>query len=414
MKKLFLFLSILLCVCLLAESLADVVNITITDMVATSREGEVFSSRTTDEFWDEEGSSTFSSGMDQSLYKLQYVTVNGNSVTKSSSVTLNHADYPGVSSISVVFMWKQRAVQPPAEDPPAEDPPAEDPPAEDPPAEDPPAEDPPAQDPPAEDPPAEDPPAQDPPAEDPPIENPPAENPPVEDPPSETGENPADAPGNPSDNTPSQNPENPPAENPVDVPTDTGMDVPGEINPPEEQPVPSNPDPAIEQQSDQQPTNPEPSNPDPVMPEPVTVPEPQEEVRPEPQPEPQSEPQPAAEQKEEKPEQKQETRQEEPQEEMIPLVIVPADPVNEKPITYSAPDIVEIYVEPVTTPAPKKSSGKKKKAKATPVPEKRFIITILDENMKPVTASIDTNSIGADGMMVWVEEIGAYLAVEVR
>lgn len=332
MKRLFLFLSVLLCVFIVTESIADVVNITVTDMIASGREGEVFSRSTSDEFWTEEGSSTFYSIMDTNLYKLQYTAINGEPIAKSTSVMLNHADYIGVSSISIVFMWKQRTdVQPPADDPPAEDPPAEDPPDEDPPEEDPPAENTPA-------------------------ENPPAEGPPAEDPPS--------------------NPE------------------------PVIEPEPSNPEP-----SNPEPSYPEPSNPDPVVPDPV-IPDPV--VESEPQPEPEPEQRPAPEKKEEKKEEK--------QEDPIPLVIVPADNVNEQPITYSAPDFVEVYVESTPTPTPKKSSKKKKKAKATPTPvvEKTYVITILDENMRPITPSVRTDSIGSDGMMVWMEEANAYLAVEVR
>ena len=108
MKRLFLFLSVLLCIFLVTESMADVVTISVTDMIANGKTGQEFSSSTADEFWTEEGSSTFSSGMDQSLYKLQYTTINGEPIAKSSTVTLNHADYIGVSNIAIVFMWKQR------------------------------------------------------------------------------------------------------------------------------------------------------------------------------------------------------------------------------------------------------------------------------------------------------------------
>ena len=420
MKRLFLFLSILLCMMLITNALADVVNITVTDMVATGREGEVFSSSTRDEVWTEEGSSTFSSGMDASLYKLQYTTVNGEPVAKSASVTLNHADYIGVSNISVVFMWKQRAVQPvdpPAEDPPAEDPPAEDPPAEDPPAEDPPAEDPPAENPPADDPPAENPPVDNPPADNPPADNPPADDPPAEDPPidnppaenqpDEPGDNQNDAPEDPPADIPVDNPGNLPADDPVIPPEDTHEESQTEINPPEEQPAQSEPDPVIPPPPNSEPTEQESTNPDPVSQE--IIPEQREEV--------QEEPQPAAEKKEEKKETKQEEKKEETQEDPAPLVIVSLpDPVNEEPITYSAPDIVEIYVDPTPTPTPTKKSKKKKKDKATPTPPvtKTYVITILDANMKPITQSVHTDTIGSDGMLVWMEEIGAYLAVEVR
>lgn len=322
MKRLFLFLSVLLCVFIVTESLADVVNITVTDMIASGREGEVFSRSTSDEFWTEEGSSTFYSIMDTNLYKLQYTTINGEPIAKSTSVMLNHADYIGVSSISIVFMWKQRTdVQPPADDPPSEDPPSDDP---------------------------------------------PADNPPTE--PDGNQDNPQEPQGDQSDE-----------QDPV-IPDNQDHVIPDPV-------IPDNPDPGIQ---------------DPVIPDPaIQSPDTEQEVQPE-----------------TKPEDKKEDKKEEKQKEPDPIVIVsvPESPVNEQPITYSAPDFVEVYVESTPTPTPKKSSKKKKKAKVTPTPvvEKTYVITILDENMRPITPSVRTDSIGADGMMVWMEEANAYLAVEVR
>lgn len=327
MKRLFLFLSVLLCIFLITESMADVVNITVTDMIASGREGEVFSRSTADEFWTEEGSSTFYSIMDTNLYKLQYTTINGEPIAKSTSVMLNHADYIGVSSISIVFMWKQRTdVQPPADDPPADDPPAEDPPSDD----------------------------------------PPADNPPTE--PDGNQDNPQGSQGDQSDE-----------QDPV---------------------IPDNPEPVIQDPvipDNQDPVIPDHVIQDPVISDPVVEPEVQTETK-----------------TEEKKEDKKEEKQKEP--DPVVIVSVPESPVNEQPITYSTPDFVEVYVESTPTPTPKKSSKKKKKAKATPTPvvEKTYVITILDENMRPITPSVRTDSIGSDGMMVWMEEANAYLAVEVR
>ena len=103
MKRLFLFLSVLLCIFLVTESMADVVSICVTDRVNDGRIGQDVAVNTTDEFWTEEGYSTFTSGMDQSLYKLSSTTINGEPIVKTDTVTLNHADYIGVSQIDIVF-----------------------------------------------------------------------------------------------------------------------------------------------------------------------------------------------------------------------------------------------------------------------------------------------------------------------
>ena len=87
MKKLFLFLLILLLTTTAAR--ADVVTITVTDLIASGKTGEVYTSRIIDEFWDGEGSSSFSSGMDSDEYKLSYAAVNGNLVEKSRTTFLN-------------------------------------------------------------------------------------------------------------------------------------------------------------------------------------------------------------------------------------------------------------------------------------------------------------------------------------
>ena len=367
MKRLFLFLSVLLCVFIVTESLADVVNITVTDMIASGREGEVFSRSTADEFWTEEGSSTFYSIMDTNLYKLQYTTINGEPIAKSTSVMLNHADYIGVSSISIVFMWKHRTdVQPPAEDPSSDDPPADNPPADNPPAEEPTSDD------------------------------PPADNPPTE--PDGNQDNPQESQGDQSDEQDPVIPDN--SDTVIQDPV-----IPENSDPVIQEPViPDNQDPII--QDPVIPDNPDQGIQDPVIPDPVIQsPDIEQEVQPETKPETKTE---------EKKEDKKEEKQKEP--DSVVIVSVPESPVNEQPITYSAPDFVEVYVESTPTPTPKKSSKKKKKAKATPTPvvEKTYVITILDENMRPITPSVRTDSIGADGMMVWMEEVNAYLAVEVR
>lgn len=173
MKKLFLFLLILLLIATTAR--ADIVTITVTDLIASGKTGEVYTRRIVDEIWDGEGSSSFSSGMDSEEYKLSYVAVNGLPVEKGRTVILNHADFIGVSSISIDFMWKKAATAPTGTPIPIQEEPAEtDQPEE-------PTEEP--TDPPVTDQPVTDQPATDPPLTDPPVTAPPITEPPVTDPP---------------------------------------------------------------------------------------------------------------------------------------------------------------------------------------------------------------------------------------
>jgi hypothetical protein len=179
MKKLFLFLLILLLIATTAR--ADIVTITVTDLIASGKTGQVYTRRIVDELWDGEGSSSFSSGMDSEEYKLSYVAVNGFPVEKGRTVILNHADFIGVSSISIDFMWKKAATAPTDTPIPIQEEPAETDQPEEPPEE---PTDPPVTDPPVTDPSVTDQPATDPALTDPPVTAPPIAEPPVIDPPS--------------------------------------------------------------------------------------------------------------------------------------------------------------------------------------------------------------------------------------
>lgn len=177
MKKLFLFLLIFLLIATTAR--ADIVTITVTDLIASGKTGEVYTRRIVDELWDGDGSSSFSSGMDSEEYKLSYVAVNGLPVEKGRTVILNHADFIGVSSISIDFMWK-KAVTAPTDTPiPIQEEPAETDQPEEPPEEptDPPVTDQPATDPPLTDPPVTAPPITEQPVTDPPLTEVPVEAP---------------------------------------------------------------------------------------------------------------------------------------------------------------------------------------------------------------------------------------------
>ena len=88
--------------------IAETVTITVTDKVLSGKTAVTYATNYYEEEWIGDGTSTFNSAMDkQGKYVINALTVNKVRQTAAESVTLSHADYVGVSSINIVFQYKE-------------------------------------------------------------------------------------------------------------------------------------------------------------------------------------------------------------------------------------------------------------------------------------------------------------------
>ena len=126
-----IFVLFLVAILLPVMAISDGCTVTITDIAATTREGEVLGTETRYEDWDAGGTTTYDAN-EYDGYQCKKVIVNDGTIVKGDSVTLEHDDYQ-VPQITVTFMYKvadtpvqteptEPATQPEPDPSPAQDP----------------------------------------------------------------------------------------------------------------------------------------------------------------------------------------------------------------------------------------------------------------------------------------------------
>ena len=111
--------AILIIVFIPTVALSDIITVTVLDTLATTKKGKVINQQTIT--WDtQSGSLTVNAGYDpRDTYYIYNVLANGVPMPANSSVTLDAADYDGVTSVSVNFLYKYTPTPSPSPTPSA-------------------------------------------------------------------------------------------------------------------------------------------------------------------------------------------------------------------------------------------------------------------------------------------------------